>query len=120
MTPNVAGMLCYIPLCFIGLICSVLFGFLLEPHKNNPFIRFHAWQSLAFQVILVVLWFGFGFCGGLLAAVVHFFAILLVPVYFVLAIGALIVSIFMMLKAYGNQAYRLPLIGDWAAKQAGL
>lgn len=47
LAPNVVGLLVYLPLCLIGLVCSVVFGFVLDPYKQNRSIRFHAWQSLA-------------------------------------------------------------------------
>src|SRR5215467_10606206 len=43
MTNNVAGMLCYI----LGIVTGIIF-LVLEPYKNDRFIRFHAFQSIFF------------------------------------------------------------------------
>jgi len=37
----------------------------------------------------------------------------------VLWLGVLVVAIYLMIKAYGHQEVKLPIIGDLASKQAG-
>ena len=115
---NVAAMLTYIPLCFVGLICAILFGFILDPYKKDRFIRFHAWQSLALHVAVVVIWIGWSICSFVLVTIARSLAFLTVPVTFLVGIGALGVMVLMMLKAYGSSVYKLPVIGDWAENQA--
>jgi uncharacterized membrane protein len=118
MSPGVAALLVYIPVCFIGIVCAILFGFVVEPYRSNRFIRFHALQSLALHVCWIGLWIASWVMVMVMAAVIHFFAVLVIPVYFLLLIGWLGVGVFMMIKANGMQTYKLPLIGDWAEKQA--
>lgn len=55
---NIAAMLCYIPLCFVNLIFSII---LVVTEKTNKFVRFHAFQSISFFIV------GFTIC--------HFFCI---------------------------------------------
>jgi uncharacterized membrane protein len=38
--------------------------------------------------------------------------------WFALAVGSFVVWIIMMIKAYGGQMFKLPVIGDMAEKQA--
>ena len=49
MTSNIAGALCYL----LTFITGILF-LVLEPYKRDRFVRFHAFQSIFFGVILVV------------------------------------------------------------------
>lgn len=120
MAPNVAAMLTYIPICLIGLICAILFGFVLDPYKKNAFVRFHAWQSLALHVALIAFEICWAIFSMILVAVVHAFAIITFPISMLVGLGALVLFVVLMLKANGNQVFKLPVIGEWAAKQAGV
>jgi uncharacterized membrane protein len=117
MASNVAAMLTYFP-CLIGLVCSILFAFVLEPYKQDRFIRFHAWQSLAMHVVLVVFWIGWTFISLMLAAMSRAFAFITAPVSLLVSLGALVLMVILIIKAYGRQMFKVPVIGDWAEKQA--
>src|ERR1700731_4414223 len=60
MDENVAGLLCYI----LGLITGLIF-FLID---KRPFVRFHAIQSIALHVAVIVIYIVIGF----LFAMLHF------------------------------------------------
>ena len=120
IAPNVAAMLTYLPLCFVGLVCAILFGLVLDPYKKNSFIRFHAWQSLAIHVAVVVFWIGWTIVSMLVAAILHFLAFILAPISLLICLGVLVLMVFLMVKAYGNQTFKVPVLGDWAEKQAGM
>jgi uncharacterized membrane protein len=119
IAPNVAAMLTYLPLCFVGLVCAILFGLVLDPYKKNHFIRFHAWQSLAIHVAVVVFWIGWTIVSMLVAAIIHFLAFILAPISLLIGLGVLVLMVFLMVKAHGNQTFKVPVLGDWADKQAG-
>jgi uncharacterized membrane protein len=119
MAPNIAAMLTYVPLCLIGLVCAVLFGLILEPYKNDRFIRFHAWQSLALHGAFLAFWVGWFVLSAVLAAVARIFAIVTVPISMLVGLGGLILMVVLMIKAYGKESFKLPVIGDWAEKRAG-
>ena len=118
MAPNVAALLVYVPICLVGVVCAILFAFILDPYKKDRFIRFHAWQSLALHVCWIGFWVVWMVVAALLTALVHLFALLAIPVYFVMIVGWLGLMIFLMIKANGMQTYKVPVIGDWAEKQA--
>ena len=114
LAPNVAGALAYL----LGLITGILF-LAIEPYKRDAFVRFHAFQSIAFNVVVIVFWtiwsnviaaafFAFGFLWAVIS---------LVSTLIGLAIFAY--WLFLMYKAYNSQQYRIPVLGDFAAKQAG-
>ncbi|HTP69763.1 MAG TPA: DUF4870 domain-containing protein [Dongiaceae bacterium] len=103
---NVAGLLCYLPA--VGWVIALVF-FLID---KRPFVKFHAVQSLAFHVALIVIYAGLGIFLGMLHFIhFFFFGAFLYPV---LWLGSFIVLILMMVKAYGHEKYKLPVIGDFA------
>ena len=53
MSNNLAAALCYIPLCLVGIILAIVF-LLIEPYKNDRFVRFNAFQSIFLHVGLIV------------------------------------------------------------------
>ena len=112
MTNNVAGALCYITI--VGIVFL-----LIEPYNKNRFVRFHAFQSIFFCVAVIVLEIAWSILVGILVHVslglASIFGLLSLVVY--LAIVAC--WIFLIFKAYSNQEFKLPIIGDLAAKQAG-
>lgn len=94
---NVAGALAYV----LGLITGILF-LVLEPYSKDPFIRFHAYQSIFFNIAAILISVVFG----------------IMPIINILApFGLLAVWIILMIKAYQGQQWKLPVIGDLAAKQ---
>jgi uncharacterized membrane protein len=110
---NVVGLLCYL----FGWLGGLIF-LLIEPYKNDKTIRFHAFQSIFFAVALIGLYIAW-FILGIILSVIHL-SILLIPVWLILGLGVFAAWIFLMIKAYSNQIFKLPIIGELAAKQAGL
>jgi uncharacterized membrane protein len=98
---NVAGLLCYL------LIPAIVF-LVMEPYNRNRFIRFHAFQA----IFLEIGWIIVNAVLGMLA----FIGIFILPI---LWLGFTILWIVCMIKAFQNQMFKLPLIGDIAEKQAG-
>ncbi|MGC2694870.1 MAG: zinc-ribbon domain-containing protein [Candidatus Angelobacter sp.] len=115
MTNNVAGMLCYI----LGVITGIIF-LVIEPYNKNRFVRFHAFQSIFFWVACFGFWMIWSFV---------FVSLLFTPglgMWGLISLVSLVIRlamfagwIFVMYKAYNNEEYKLPFIGDLAAKQAG-
>lgn len=110
LTENVAGALCYIA----GLITGIVF-LALAPYNQNKFIRFHAFQSIFFNIAWIALWIVEVILAMILPWGLHLIISLL---SLVIWLGGLVAWIFMMLKAYQNQKFKLPVIGDIAEKQA--
>jgi uncharacterized membrane protein len=110
MTENVAGALCYVA----GLITGIVF-LALAPYNQNKFVRFHAFQSIFFNVAFVGLWIVDMVLGFFLPWGLH---IILSLFGLVLWLGFMIVWILLMVKAYQNQKFKLPIIGQLAEQQA--
>ncbi len=108
LADNVAGMLAY-----VTIIPAIIF-LVLEPYNRNRFVRFHAWQSVFFNIAWWVLWIG-------LRILVHmpFLGFLTLFVWPVVWLGGFIVWIILLMKANQGQMFKLPVIGDLAQQQAG-
>ncbi len=108
LTDNVAGMLAY-----VTIIPAIVF-LVLEPYNKRRFIRFHAFQCIFLCIALFVL-------GVALQILWHIpllgwaVGILLWPL---VGLAELILWIFLLMKAYQGQMFKLPVVGDMAEKQA--
>ena len=105
---NLAGALAY-----FTFIPAILF-LVLEPYNKSRFIRFHAFQCLFLTAAL----FAVGIVLAIIASI-PFIGLITIPLHFLIWIGAMVVVVILMGKAYQNQMFKLPVIGDMAEKQAG-
>ena len=112
---NVGAMLCYLPVCAISLIYSII---VLVTDKTNKNVRFHALQSLLLTAGYVVVLVAVMIIGGGLAAATNsgILGLLVSLIYFAVVVGFLILMIIGCIKGYQNGSYRLPVIGDLADK----
>ena len=114
---NVGAMLCYLPICAVNLIYSII---VLVTEKDNRMVRFHAFQSLLLLAAAFEVLCAFGFIGGVLGAAMNSLAISLVVslITWGLLFVFIGVAIFMCVKAYSGSQFKLPVIGDMAEKWA--
>lgn len=114
---NVGALLCYLPICAISLIYSII---VLVTDKDNRSMRFHAFQSLlltgAYIVVVIALQIFAALVGvatgsGMLASLVSLVVLLAVVAF----LGAMIYG---MIKGYQGQAFKFPVVGDMAEKWA--
>jgi len=110
LQPNIAGLLCYVA----GFVGGVAF-LVLEPYRRNQFIRFHAFQSILLNVAWVVLYIGIGITAAILPAVLWSLNLLL---HTLLSLAVFILWLLLMYKAYSNERFKLPVIGDLAERQS--
>ncbi len=113
LAPNIASLLCYICAPITGIV------FLLIEKENND-VKFHAWQSLVFGIayiaiviILEILAAILGMIASVLGIIVGFF----IPI---VMLAAFIVWVVCLVKAYQGERWRIPIIGDFAAKKVGV
>ncbi len=113
---NIAGVLTYI----LGIVSAVIF-LVLDQYKNDRFVRFHAFQSLFFGLAWIAFWIAWTFAWGMLTlAAGGMLFWLALPIRMLIGFGGFLYWLFLMYKAYNNEMYRIPFIGDLAAKQAGV
>jgi uncharacterized membrane protein len=112
MTDNLASALCYL----FGLLTGILF-LVLEPYNKNKTIRFHAFQSIFFNLALIAVDIAFTIVFSILLRIpgLGFLALIIWPIFGLAVLG---VWLFLMFKAYNNQKFVLPIIGPLAEKQA--
>jgi uncharacterized membrane protein len=99
ISDNVAGALAYF------LLPAIVF-LLIDPYRNNRFVRFHCFQSIAFAIVSMI---------PRMALYLPVAGLLLWPV---LELALCIVWIVLFVKAFQGQKFKLPLVGEWAEDQA--
>ena len=105
LAQNVAAALCY----SLGLITGIVF-LNLEPYRNDPQIRFHAWHSIYFSLA----WVAISALHGMMAF--GFFYLWFLAPFVNLAFTVL--WIILMVKAYNGEKFELPWLGELAHRQA--
>jgi len=112
---NVLALVAYLT----GGIAGIIF-IVGEQYKNDKFLRFHSFQSVFFSIANIVIWIALSILGSILTAVtLGFAAFILLPLYGIVGLALLGLWVFLMYKAYNNERYMIPFIGNLAAKQAG-
>ena len=112
---NVGALLCYLPICGINLIYSII---VLVTDKTNKLARFHAFQSLLLLAAYVVGIFAVSILAGIIggvtgsAALGSLFSLLTI----VIVIASLGLTILGCIKGYQGQLFKIPVIGDMADK----
>jgi uncharacterized membrane protein len=103
-------------LAYVTIIPAIIF-LVIEPFNKMPLVRFHSWQSIGLCIVATILQVLVAICEGMLHFIPGLF-FLFGLVHLVLWLGLLAVWIFVVLKAVKGEWYKLPLIGDFAEKQA--
>jgi uncharacterized membrane protein len=112
LTPNVAGALAYA----LGFITGILF-LVLEPYKNDRFVRFHAMQSILYSVFCIIFSIAWGIVWGMMYAVSASLFFVAMPLRLLISLAMFLLWLFLMYQAYNQKEYQLPVIGPIAAKQ---
>jgi len=110
LQPNIAGALCYLA----GFISGIFF-LVAEPYKHDRFVRFHALQSIFLSVAWIVVYFALGILTSLLPLAMWR---LVGAMSSLASLGFFLLVLFTMYKAYSNERFKVPVIGDLAEKQA--
>ena len=116
LTPNLAGALAYL----VGAITGILF-LVIEPFKNDRFVRFHAFQSIFLNLAWIAFWIVWAIVVGILTMISHgLLALILGPVGLLIGLAALCLWVYLMYSAYQGKTFQVPIIGPLAASQAGI
>jgi len=99
LEPNVAAALSYV----LGAISGIIF-LLIE--KEDKFVRFHAWQSVALSVVLMI--------ASAVSRIIPVFGWILNSLW---GLAAFILWIVLMYKAYSKEEFQLPVVGGFAKNQ---
>ena len=117
---NIASLLAYL----LGLLGGLIFFFM---EKSSRFVKFHAMQSILFQVLIAVYVIfaiivsvilgvlGAAMNGGIIITILGgLFTLVLVVVSLAFFIG----FVMLLIKAFQGQTFKLPIIGNMAEKFA--
>ena len=112
---NVAGLLCYL----FGWISGLIFLLL----DKRSFVRFHAAQSIGLCVGAGVIVIGFWIITlilGIITAMMGFpFGLLTALLFPLIMLGIFGAFIFCMFKAYKNEKFKLPIVGNIVERMVG-
>jgi uncharacterized membrane protein len=110
LSPNAAAALSYVTLI------PAIFFLAIDPYNKMPLVRFHAYQSVGLSIVWVAAWF----CIDALEMMIGFgtFARLIWLIQGVVFFALFIVWVFVILKALKGEWFKLPVLGDFALKQA--
>jgi len=97
---NIAAALAYLPILAIVWL-------LVEPYSKDRFIKFHSVQSLGLTVASI----GVSIVLGMIP-ILGWILLIFLP------LGIFVVWVICAVKAYQNEKFKLPIIGDFAEKQA--
>jgi uncharacterized membrane protein len=119
---NLGAVLCYLPVCAINLIYSIL---VIVQDKTNRVVRFHAFQSLFLQIVsivisvaIVIIYFVAAIIDFALIATIGIpiFTILLALVSLVIGLALLYFVVMAAIKGYNGEIYKIPVVGNFAEK----
>jgi uncharacterized membrane protein len=110
LSENAAGGLAY-----ITIIPAIIF-LVAAPYNRSSYIRFHSWQCL----FMALAWFVIDIAVMIFGSFLSFFRLLTFGLYPLISLAMLILWIMVLIKAFNGERFKLPIIGDLAAKQAGL
>jgi uncharacterized membrane protein len=96
-------------LCYFGIFALIP----LLTKKEDPELQWHAKNGLALTIAWFVVWVGFTALGFVLPSVVN---LALSAVGCIVGCAFFIVDIVAMVKAFGGQRMRIPVITDFAEK----
>ena len=102
LDPKIAAALSYLLPPLSGI-------FFILKEKENDFVRFHAYQSTLFGRVSYILYW---------IASISLPALLGFPVYKFISAAAILMWMFLILKAFAGDEYELPYIGKIAREQS--
>jgi uncharacterized membrane protein len=112
LSDNSLGAIAYITLV------PALFFLAIAPYNKRPYVRFHAWQSLMFNIFVLVIWWALG-CGAGFVAFHGLTALMVLEWVRILFLVLVILQwIWCVVSALNGKLLKLPCIGAWCEKQA--
>jgi uncharacterized membrane protein len=99
-------------IAYITFIPAIIF-LATAPYNQKPLIRFHSWQSIfltiAYVVVRIVL---------IILGHFPFLGLIFGLVGVLIGLGFFILWLIVLIKTFNGQMFKIPVIGDFAEKQA--
>lgn len=96
-------------LCYFGIFALIP----LLTKKEDPEIQWHAKNGLALTIASCIIWVGLFIVSIVLRGIL---GLIMVPIECVVWLGIFVVDIVAMVKAFGGQRWRIPVVTDFAEK----
>lgn len=96
-------------IAYLTFIPAIVF-LVIEPHKNNRFIRFHSWQSIWLCIVYFVVRFALIWMPG--------FGLMMFGLGMIIRLVFFIAWLIAIINAFQGKMFKLPVIGDLAEQQA--
>jgi len=109
---NIAGALAYIT--FVPAIVFLV----LSPYNENRFLRFHSFQCLFLWAAVVLIAIALKLVGLILLIIPVLGHLLVVLMSMVVALAAVVVWLVLIVKALQGEAFKLPILGEFAEQLA--
>lgn len=109
---NIAGALAY-----VSCIPAIVF-LLLEPYRRNRFVRFHSLQCLVLCLAMFVIAALLKLAETVLYNVPVLGHLLVFLIAMVFGLAAVVIWLVLVIKALQGEAFKVPVVGDWAQRQA--
>jgi uncharacterized membrane protein len=107
---NITALISY-PIGIVALILVFI-------EKDNKFVRFHAFQSLLFWAAVTILCITLTIFSTILFFISATLSALFSLVFLLIGLGIMAAVVFLAYKAFQNDKFKLPVIGDMADKWA--
>ena len=103
LSENAAGALAY-----VTIIPAIIF-LIVEPYNRSSFVRFHAWQCIFLSIAAFAL--------HTILVIIPVVGWIMLPF---VSIAILILWLIALLRALKGDRWKIPIIGKFAARQAGM
>jgi uncharacterized membrane protein len=107
-------------LAYFTFIPAIIF-LVVAPYNQKASIRFHCWQSILLTVAAVVIDIALAIVFGILAFILPWYIHgLIALLWLVVDLAWLLIWLLPVINAFQGKRFKLPIIGDFAEKQAGV
>lgn len=100
-------------IAYLTIIPAIIF-LVVAPYNTNPKVKFHAWQSIFLGCAWIAVWIILAIIGVIPG--LNLIDLILFPV---VGIGFLVLWLIAMIQAFQGKRFSIPVVGGFAAKQAG-
>ena len=100
-------------IAYLTFIPAIIF-LVVAPYNQSAKVRFHAWQSISLAIAWFIVWAALAIIG--MIPFVNFLDVILFPA---LGIGFFILWLIAMIQAFQGKSFRIPVLAQFAEKQAG-
>ncbi|GAB3186660.1 DUF4870 domain-containing protein [Nesterenkonia suensis] len=105
LAPEVGGLLAYVT--WIG-------GLIMFLTQRHPEVRFHAAQSILYNIALVIVYIVLTVAELILTSILGILGLITTMLFVIVGIGSVVLWVILAVKGYRLEHFRLPIIGGIA------